>query len=120
MDRIVLGMLVALVAIAITISSTAIFQSTLPRPCDEVCIQEYIDNCDNFQFHRQNEFGGFTVNIMGFQSDGKCSIEIWAFAEGDRRTFSCLVPQDRLSAWQNWNVRGSLDFTSIVPYCTEA
>jgi hypothetical protein len=113
-------MLVALVAIVITISSTAILQSTLPRPCDEVCIQEHIENCDNFQFHRQNAFGGFTVNIMGFQSDGRCSIEIWAFAERDRSTYSCLVPEDRLSAWENWNVADGLDFSQIVRYCTEA
>lgn len=115
-----LGMVVALATISIAIISTAALHSASSRPCDNICIQEHIDNCDNFQFHRQGEFGGSTVRIMGFQSDGRCDIEILSTAEISQWKFSCSVPRNEMGEWRNWDAEGGgLDSSQISSYCTE-
>ncbi len=119
LDKVMLGMVVSLATISIAITSTAVLQSAFQRPCDNICIQEHIDNCDNFQFRRQSEFGGSTVSMTGIQSDGNCSIEIHASAEISQWKCSCSVPMDKLREWRNWDVEGGLDSSQIASYCTE-
>jgi hypothetical protein len=114
-----LGMVIALVTISAATVSTVVLRSTTLPSCDDVCIQEYIDNCDFFQFHRQGEFGGTTVRLMGFE-EGNCSIEIHTFAEISKWKYTCSVPMDKLREWRNWDANGGIDSSHISSYCIEA
>jgi hypothetical protein len=111
---------IALASITAATLSSVVLQSTIPRTCDNVCIQEHIDNCDKFEFRKQRAFGGSTVNMIGIQSDGNCGINIHVNAEKDLWMYSWSVPMDKLREWRNWDSTNGLDSSHISSYCIDA
>ena len=82
------------------------------------CVEEFLKNCEPYDFYLLYGLGSMSVSIQGKES-GLCSILIVYEIEMGEKKFSCLVPLDKVANWSSWkNSNGLAAVDDILSFCS--
>ena len=83
------------------------------------CVQQLFNSCMPSDFLLVYGLGSLHVSIKG-KKDSLCSIELRQEIEMGKKTYSCMIPLDKIATWSSWkNADGVTSLDDVLSFCND-